>query len=173
MLKGDWECRSSLYRRSFSRKSDRPLLCRFSDACMTKPSTRANSRRPKSAGARNRGVQGTAGQQLISGYGDLKGTPVAGSAQHSGASGQFRSFGRRTSRATAAGKQPAGVHGGDFEPPQGLPRRAPAWPGQAQRQSRPVLRFGNGDDGVMTCRSRLAPQPERRIGAWSHGRRPR
>ena len=47
---------------------------------MTKPSTRANSRRPKSAGARNRGVQGTAGQQLISGYGDLKGTPVAASA---------------------------------------------------------------------------------------------
>ena len=39
----------------------RLLLCRFSDACMTKPSTRANSRRPKSAGARNRGVQGTSG----------------------------------------------------------------------------------------------------------------
>ena len=38
----------------------RLLLCRFSDACMTKLSTRANSRRPKSAGARNRGVQGAA-----------------------------------------------------------------------------------------------------------------
>jgi len=38
-----------------------PLLCRFSDACMTKPSARANSRRPKSAGARNRGVRGSAG----------------------------------------------------------------------------------------------------------------
>ena len=34
---------------------------RFSDACMTEPSTRANSRRPKSAGARNRGVQGSTG----------------------------------------------------------------------------------------------------------------
>ena len=34
---------------------------------MTEPSTRANSRRPKSAGARNRGVQDTAGQQPIRG----------------------------------------------------------------------------------------------------------
>ena len=42
-------------------KFEQRLLCRFSDACMTKPSTRANSRRPKSAGARNRGVQGTSG----------------------------------------------------------------------------------------------------------------
>ena len=69
-------------------RRDGPLLCRFSDACMTKPSTRANSRRPKSAGARNRGVQGTAGgSNLSAGYGDLKSTPAAASAQHSGASG--------------------------------------------------------------------------------------
>ncbi len=34
---------------------------------MTKPSTRANSRRRKSAGARNRGVQGTAGAAAIAG----------------------------------------------------------------------------------------------------------
>ena len=55
---------------------------------MTKPSTRVNSRRPESAGARNRGVQGTAvAATYQQAYGDLKSTPVAASAQHSGASG--------------------------------------------------------------------------------------
>ena len=69
-------------------RPDGQLLCRFSDACMTKPSTRANSRRPKSAGARNRGVQGTSGAATYQrAMGDLKSTPVAASAQHSGTSG--------------------------------------------------------------------------------------
>src|ERR1700739_4732331 len=36
-----------------------PLLCRFSDAGMPRPSPRSDSRRPKSAKARNRGVWGT------------------------------------------------------------------------------------------------------------------
>ena len=31
------------------------VLCRFPDACMTTPSARADSRRPESAKARNRG----------------------------------------------------------------------------------------------------------------------
>jgi hypothetical protein len=37
------------------------LLCRFSDAGMPRPSPRGDSRRPKSAKARNRGVWGTDG----------------------------------------------------------------------------------------------------------------
>ena len=38
-----------------------PLLCRFSDAGMTRLSTRCGGRRPKSAKARNRGKWGTGG----------------------------------------------------------------------------------------------------------------
>ena len=37
------------------------LMCRFSDAGMTMPSTRCGGRRPKSAKARNRGKWGTGG----------------------------------------------------------------------------------------------------------------
>ena len=37
------------------------LLCRFSDAGMTRPSTRSGGRRLKSAKARNRGKWGTVG----------------------------------------------------------------------------------------------------------------
>ena len=44
-----------------SQAAERPLLCRFSDACMTAPSTRADGRRPKSAKARNRGRRIAAG----------------------------------------------------------------------------------------------------------------
>ena len=38
-----------------SHAAERLLLCRFPDACMTTPSARADSRRPESAKARNRG----------------------------------------------------------------------------------------------------------------------
>jgi hypothetical protein len=38
-----------------------PLLCRFSDAGMTRLSTHCGDRRPKSAKARNRGKWGTGG----------------------------------------------------------------------------------------------------------------
>ena len=43
-----------------SSKSLSVRQCRFSDACMWEPSTRADGGRPKSACARNRGVLGTA-----------------------------------------------------------------------------------------------------------------
>src|SRR5712671_1692150 len=45
-----------------------PLLCRFSDAGMTRLSTRCGSRRPKSAKARNCGKWAPA---VLRGYGDL------------------------------------------------------------------------------------------------------
>jgi hypothetical protein len=45
------------------------LLCRFSDAGMTRLSTRCGGRRPKSAKARNRGKWGTGG--AAGAYGDL------------------------------------------------------------------------------------------------------
>jgi len=45
------------------------LLCRFSDAGMTRLSTRCGGRRPKSAKARNRGKWGTGGAAGV--YGDL------------------------------------------------------------------------------------------------------
>jgi hypothetical protein len=45
------------------------LLCRFSDAGMTRLSTRCGGRRPKSAKARNRGTWGTGG--AAGAYGDL------------------------------------------------------------------------------------------------------
>ena len=38
-----------------------PLVCRFSDAGMPRPSSRSESRRPKSAKAGNRGMWGTDG----------------------------------------------------------------------------------------------------------------
>src|SRR3981081_261853 len=43
------------------REKGRLLLCRFSDAGMTRLSTRCGGRRPKSAKARNRGTWGTGG----------------------------------------------------------------------------------------------------------------
>ena len=46
-----------------------PLLCRFSDAGMTRLSTYCGDRRPKSAKARNRGKWGTGG--AAGAYGDL------------------------------------------------------------------------------------------------------
>ena len=110
---------------------------------------------------------------LTAGYGDLKGAPVAASARHIGASGCFGRPWSRNGRATTARKPPAGVHGGDLELLGSLLWRAPAWPVRAQRQSRPVLRLGNGDDGVMTCRSKLAPRRAAGIWAWRRERRPR
>ena len=59
--------------------------------------------------------------------------------------------------AAAAGKPSAGVHGGGFEQLRSLLWRARARPAQTPRQLRPILRFGNNETGVMTCRSRLAP----------------
>ena len=46
-----------------------PFMCRFSDAGMTRLSTRCGGRRPKSAKARNRGKWGTGGAAGV--YGDL------------------------------------------------------------------------------------------------------
>ena len=43
-------------------------MCRFSDACMTTPSTRADGRRRRSAKARNRGRRIADG---AAGYGEL------------------------------------------------------------------------------------------------------
>src|SRR5882672_8345948 len=48
--------------------SSGPLLCRFSDAGMTRLSTRCGGRRPKSAKARSRGKYGT--RQCSECYGD-------------------------------------------------------------------------------------------------------
>ena len=45
-----------------------PFLCRFSDACMPTPSTRADGRRRRSAKARNRGMRIADG---AAGYGEL------------------------------------------------------------------------------------------------------
>ena len=45
------------------------LLCRFSDAGMTRLSTLCGGRRPKGAKARNRGKWGTGG--AVGAYGDL------------------------------------------------------------------------------------------------------
>ena len=60
-----------------------------------------------------------------------------------------------------------------FEQPRRFLRQAPPWPGQAQQQSRPILRFGNGDNGIMTYRSKLALRLAAGTGAWSRGQRPR
>src|ERR1700720_4743250 len=48
---------------------DLSAMCRFSDAGMTRLSTRCGGRRPKSAKARNRGKWGTGG--AAGAYGDL------------------------------------------------------------------------------------------------------
>jgi len=45
------------------------MLCRFSDAGMPRPSPRSDSRRPKSAKARNRGVWGTDSAAVLWGFG--------------------------------------------------------------------------------------------------------
>ena len=68
---------------------------------------------------------------------------------------------------------PAGVDGGDFELLGSLLWRAPAWPVQAQQQSKPVLRFGNDNNGIMTCRSKLALRLAAGIWARRRERRPR
>src|ERR1700730_6743778 len=57
---GDWRCR--LLRRMS------PLVCRFSDAGMTKLSPGTGGRRPKSAKARNRGRWGTDGAVALWGF---------------------------------------------------------------------------------------------------------
>ena len=120
--------------------------------------TRQQQASEKRRGTKSRGARQYGGSNLTAGYGDLKGAPVAASARHIGASGCFGRPWSRNGRATTARKPPASVHGGDLELLGSLLWRAPAWPVRAQRQSRPVLRLGNGDDGVMTCRSKLAPR---------------
>jgi hypothetical protein len=52
-----------------SKFEEGPLLCRFSDAGMPRPSPRSDSRRPKSAKARNRGVWGTDSAAVLWGFG--------------------------------------------------------------------------------------------------------
>jgi hypothetical protein len=135
--------------------------------------TRQQQASEKRRGTKSRGARQYGGSNLTAGYGDLKGAPVAASARHIGASGCFGRPWSRNGRATTARKPPAGVHGGDLELLGSLLWRAPAWPVRAQRQSRPVLRLGNGDDGVMTCRSKLAPRRAAGIWAWRRERRPR
>ena len=135
--------------------------------------TRQQQASEKRRGTKSRGARQDGGSNLTAGYGDLKGAPVAASARHIGASGCFGRPWSRNGRATTARKPPAGVHGGDLELLGSLLWRAPAWPVRAQRQSRPVLRLGNGDDGVMTCRSKLAPRRAAGIWAWRRERRPR
>jgi len=56
-----------------SSSSTLPLLCSFSDAGMTRLSTRCGARRPKSAKARNRGKWGADGCRGR--YGDLAAVP--------------------------------------------------------------------------------------------------
>ena len=134
---------------------------------------RAPGRRPESVDARNRGVQGAAAAATYRrAYGDLKKAPVAARGQHTGASGCFSAFGRRTDRKRGAGMPPVGVDGGDFELLRGFLWQAPAWPGQAQRQSRPISGFGSSN-GVMTYRPKLALRLAAGIGAWRRERRPR
>jgi len=135
--------------------------------------TRQQQASEKRRGTKSRGARQYGGSNLTAGYGDLKGAPVAASARRIGASGCFGRPWSRNGRATTARKPPAGVHGGDLELLGSLLWRAPAWPVRAQRQSRPVLRLGNGDDGVMTCRSKLAPRRAAGIWAWRRERRPR
>ena len=135
--------------------------------------TRQQQASEKRRGTKSQGARQDGGSNLTAGYGDLKGAPVAASARHIGASGCFGRPWSRNGRATTARKPPAGVHGGDLELLGSLLWRAPAWPVRAQRQSRPVLRLGNGDDGVMTCRSKLAPRRAAGIWAWRRERRPR
>jgi hypothetical protein len=110
----------------------------------------------KRRGTKSRGAGRCGGSNLSAGYGDLKRGLAAASVQRSCANGYLSPFGRRAGRKRGVGMLPAGVDGGEFELPRSLSRRAPAWLGQAQRQSRPILRFGNCKNGVMTCRSRLA-----------------
>ena len=63
---------------------------------------------------------------------------------------------RRTGRKRGVGMLAAGVDGGEFELPRSLSQQAPAWPGQAQQQSRSILRCRNSSDCLMTYRSRPA-----------------
>jgi hypothetical protein len=133
--------------------------------------TRQQQASEKRRGTKSRGAGHSGGSELSAGYGDLKSTPVPASSQDLGTNGCLGRLWSRNGRATAAEKPPAGVHGGDFELLGSLLWQAPAWPVQAQQRSRPALRFGNGNNGIMMCRPKLALRLAAGIWAWRRGRR--
>ena len=68
--------------------------------------------------------------------------PAAVSAPKTGRSNRQGLLGKCTGEGTATETPPASAEGG-------ASRRTPGRPGQTQRQSRSILRFGNGNNGVM------------------------
>ena len=112
-------------------------------------------------------------RNLSAGYGDLMSTPVAGHASEARTGGSFDGAGGAGSGVRRREPLLAGGQVAGFEQAWCLLRRAPAQPGQAQQQSRSILRFGNGDNGVMRCRSKPVQHLAAGTGAWSRGRTPR
>jgi hypothetical protein len=113
---------------------------------------------------------------LSNGYGDLNTAPVAASAQQCGARRHFglceRGLPQVQRRKHWLAVRMEALRG-DIGLPAATSGRAPWRPGQAHRQSRSILRFGNGDNGVMTCRSKRVLYLAAGAGAWSRGRKPR
>src|SRR5208337_4003325 len=94
-------------------------------------------------------------RNLSAGYGDLMSTPVAAHASKARTGGSFDGAGGAGSGVQRRELSLPGGQIGGFEQLWGSPGQAPAWPGQTQLQSRPALRFGNGNNGIMTYPPKL------------------